>query len=398
MAARRWGSLRSMNRTEEPKLTRALSSLILAAQAATLLAACDAGTGAERSSSEPKAAAPKTALTVSVAPVAERAVETRIIATGTLAPWRELVIGARLNGLAVMEIAVEEGQRVRKGDLLVRLDDAALLAQIAQQNAQIDEAAANVASARRELARAEQLVATKSVSQQTLDERSTTVKANEAKLAAAQATLKQIEVQLSQTRVLAPDDGYILKRSVSLAQVVSVGAELVRMVQRSRLEVQAAVPDSGLLAIHAGDTVRVVDPSGRERTGTVREIAPGVDAVSRLGTVRIDLAQDEDLRPGMFVRVEIASEPRSALAVPRPAVVWRTDGPGVFVLRDDGRVALSPVVIGRQMDDFVEVVSGVAPNQSVVSRGAAFLNDGDRVDVDSAAARVGARATGVVTR
>lgn len=353
--------------------------------ACILVSACTRGETADQAATEPRAA-----LTVAVATVERQTVRNRILASGSVSPWRELVIGSEASGLAVAEIAVEEGQHVGKGDLLVRLNDAALNAEIAEQNALIDEAAANLASARLDLDRAEKLVTTKAISQQTADERATTVKTTEAKLAAARAVLDQLKVQHARTRILAPDDGYVLKRSVSLGQVVSTGTELVRMVQRSRLEVAASVAEAELLAARAGDDVRVTDPAGRSLTGTVRELAPSVDATSRLGIVRIDLPANSGLKPGMFVRVEIETEPRIALAVPRQALVWRTGGAGVFVVQTDASVALSPVVTGRQMDDLVEITSGLAENDTVVSEGAAFLNDGDKVHVGTAAAQASA--------
>ncbi|MDF2997081.1 MAG: efflux transporter periplasmic adaptor subunit [Xanthobacteraceae bacterium] len=361
--------------------------------AALLLAACTPAETADRTTPDKRAA-----LTVAVATAARQTVRNRILASGSVAPWRELVIGSEASGLAVAEIAVEEGQRVGEGDLLVRLNDAALNAEIAEQNALIDEAAANLASSQRELGRAEQLVTTRAISQQTADERATTVKTNEAKLIAAKAVLEQLKVQLARTRILAPDDGLVLKRSVSLGQVVSTGTELVRMVQRSRLQVDASVAEAELLAVQAGDGVRVIDPAGRSLSATVRELAPSVDATSRLGIARIDLPADSGLKPGMFVRVEIETEPRVALAVPRQALVWRTNGAGVFVVNSDASVALNPVVTGRQMDDLVEITSGLAENQRIVSEGAAFLNDGDRVQVGTSAAQASAASREIVSQ
>lgn len=376
-----------------PERTRrwvAPSALLLAC---SLISACTRGETADRAAAEPRAA-----LTVAVATVGRQALQNRILASGSVAPWRELVIGSEASGLAVAEIAVEEGQSVRKGDLLVRLNDAALNAQIAEQNALIDEAAANLASSQRELDRAQQLVTTKAISQQTADERATTVKTNEAKLTAARAVLEQLKVQLARTRIVAPDDGYVLKRSVSLGQVVSSGTELVRMVQRSRLEVDASVAEAELLAIRPGDGVRVTDPAGRSLTASVRELAPSVDSTSRLGTVRIDLPADSGLKPGMFVRVEIETEPRIALAVPRQALVWRAGGAGVFLVHTDASVALKPVATGRQMEDLVEITSGLAENQRIVSEGAAFLNDGDKVQVETSAAEANTGSRKVVAQ
>lgn len=338
---------------------------------------------------EAQPAAEPVALTVAVAPVASRPITSRLLASGSVSAWRELAIGSEASGLAVAEIAVEENQAVKRGDLLVRLNDAALRAQIAEQEALLDEAAATLESARTELERATTLVATRAISQQTVDERGTSVKTAQAKLNAANAVRAQLEVALARTRILAPDDGLVVKRSVSLGQVVSTGTELVRMIQNSRLQVEAAVAEGELISIEPGDGVRVVDPAGRALAATVREIAPSVDAASRLGSVRIDLPAGTGLRPGMFVRVEIDAAPQMALSVPREALVWRNAGAGVFVVGPGERVELTPIVTGRQMDGVIEVVSGLAGGEKVVSDGAGFLNDGDRVRVEAAAAQAG---------
>lgn len=336
---------------------------------------------------EAEQAAEPVALTVAVAAAVRRPVTSRLLASGSVSAWRELAIGSEASGLAVAEIAVEENQTVKRGDMLVRLNDAALRAQIAEQDALVDEVAATLESARTELERAEKLAVTRAISQQTVDERGTTVKTAQARLTAARAVRAQLEVALARTRILAPEDGLIVKRSVSLGQVVSTGTELVRMIQNSRLQVEASVAEGDLVSIQPGDDVRVVDPAGRALAASVREIAPSVDPASRLGSVRIDLPAATGLRPGMFVRVEIDAAPQMALSVPREALVWRNAGAGVFVVGPGERVALTPIVTGRQMDGSVEVVSGLAGGEKVVSDGAGFLNDGDRVQVEAAAAQ-----------
>jgi HlyD family secretion protein len=325
------------------------------------------------------------ALTVVVAPVSAQTLQARIIATGTVAPWRDIPVGTEASGLAITAVAVDEGDIVEKGQVLARLSDSILRAQIAQQSSVISELEATLATAQSDERRA-QSVGTGVITAQTAEQRSTLVKTMSAKLAAARASLGEINARLKQTEIIAPTAGMISSRSAELGQVVQAGTEMFRLIQDRRLEVNALVPEADLLTMRDGLTVRVFGPTGSAETGRVRIVAPIVDAKTRLGTVRVSLDPNTMLKSGMFARVEIIANEKTALAVPLKSLVWHDAKAGVFKVTDAGIAHLTEISIGRKTSETVEVVNGLSAGDHIVVDGAGLLHDGDTVRVDVASA------------
>jgi len=325
------------------------------------------------------------ALTVVVAAVSEQTLQARIVATGTVAPWRNMLLGSEASGLAVTNVAVDEGDVVEKGDVLAQLSDNILRAQIAQQSSVIAELEATLSTARSDARRA-QSVGTGVISAQTAEQRATLVTTTSAKLAAARASLDEINARLKQTKIIAPAAGMISSRSVELGQVVQAGTELFSLIQDHRLEVNALVPEADVSSVHVGLVVRIFGPAGTTETGRVRIIAPIVDAKTRLATVRVSLDPETTLKVGMFARVEIMADAKTALAVPLKSLVWHDAKAGVFKVTDAGIAHLTEVSIGRKTSETVEVVKGLGVGDHIVVEGAGLLHDGDIVRVDVASA------------
>lgn len=323
------------------------------------------------------------ALTVVVAPVAERVLQPRIIATGNVSAWREMPVSTEASGLAVTEISVDEGDTVEAGALLARLNSSILGAQITQQEAAIAELEATLANAQSDVRRA-RTVTTGVISAQTAEQRETLVKTTTAKIAAARAALAETNARLKQTEIRAPASGIVATRSVTLGQVVQTGTEMFRLIQESRIEVNALVPEADLSRVRAGQSVRVIGPNGEAQVGSVRIVAPVVDAKTRLGTARVALPPATTLKPGMFARVEISADPIASLAVPLKAVVWDQSKPAVFKVTDGGTAVLTDVSLGHKTSDEVEVTGGLRAGDHVVVEGAGLLKDGDTVRVEMA--------------
>ena len=317
-------------------------------------------------------------LTVTVDRVRESQIDSAIVGTGTVAAWREMPIASEANGLAIIEIGVEEGDKVSKGQVMARLNQSLLLAQIAQNKAAVAEAEANLANALSDQKRAHG-VATGVLSQQTVEQRDTLAKITTAKLASARFVLEETKAKLAQTEIVAPADGIVATRSATLGQVVQTGVELFRLIQDGRIEVNAQVPEADIFKIIPKQTVRVFDPLGRVSTASVRLVAPMVNATSRLGTVRVSLPAGTELRPGMFVRVEFDALDTLALSVPLKSLVWRDGKPAVFTVKDDGTAVLKSITAGRKTNSTVEVVQGLAAGERIVVDGAGILNDGEKV-------------------
>jgi RND family efflux transporter MFP subunit len=324
-------------------------------------------------------AEPPPALTVLVAEAAPRALARTIVGDGSVVAWQELVIGAEAGGLRVAEVPVEEGDAVRQGQLLVRLDDSLLRAALGGADAAVAEADAALRVARQELARAIELVRTGSATRQTVEQRESAAAQAEARLASAAARREEAAARLAQARIVAPSDGIVSRRSALLGSVTAPGQEMVRIIRDGRLELDARVPELELAQLQPGQAVRVIH-GDRTVMAELRAVAPTVSAETRLGIVHVALPAGSGLRPGMFARAEILPGATAGLAVPQPAVLFREGRPAVLVVQGD-RVALRPVTTGRRQDGQVEVTSGLAAGERVVVSGAGFLTDGDRVRV-----------------
>jgi multidrug efflux pump subunit AcrA (membrane-fusion protein) len=238
-----------------------------------LMAGCGRDTAAPKSESRSQLAN----ASVSVSQASRKAIREQIVALGSIDAWQELTLSAQTSGVAVMEVTVTENDRVKHGDLLVRLDDRMLKAQIAQQRATIAEAQANVESAQNKAARANVLAASQAMSKEDVEERRMAIKTSQAKLEQAQAALEQLERQWEQTRIVAPADGYVSQKPAVIGTIVQVGTELVRLIRDGRLEVAAKVPDKDLGFIQEQQVARIRVPGGPEIEARVRAVAAKVD-------------------------------------------------------------------------------------------------------------------------
>jgi RND family efflux transporter MFP subunit len=282
--------------------------------------------------------------------------------------------------LRVVEIAVDEGERVRRGQVLLRFDTAVAAAQVTEAEAALVEAEAALQVVRSDHGHGTEPPRSGSIATQMVGQRPATARQAEARVLAARAHRDEATVRLAQTEVLAPADGVVVRRAVQLGAVPVEGQELFRIVRDGRLELDAKLPDLDLPALHDGQSVRVVHGDW-EAQASVRAVAPTVAADTRLGLVHVTLPDAGKLRPGMFARAEIQLDPAVADAVPEAAIVYRDDRPAVFVKEPNDRVSLRYLATGARQGGFVQVVDGLREGELVVTSGAGFLSEGDRVAV-----------------
>ena len=319
-------------------------------------------------------------LAVTVAPAEVRPMTRSVSGNGSVVAWQELAVAAEVSGLRVVEIAVDEGDRVRRGQLLVRFDDAMLAAQLAQVDAAIAEGEAALQTARSDFSRGAELLRGGSIATQVVEQRQSAARQAEARLMLARAHREEVAVRLAQARLVAPADGVVIRRSVQLGAVSAEGQEMFLLVRDGRLELDAKVPELDLAAVRPGQTARVVHGDW-EVQATVRAVAPMVATDTRLGVVHIALPAESPLRPGMFARADILLDAATVLVVPQTAIVFREDAPAAFVQNADHSVSLRRLTTGARRDGFVEVVAGLQAGELVVTSGAGFLSDGDRVRI-----------------
>lgn len=348
-------------------------------------------------------------ITISVVPAARREVVDTLPVTGTLVAREEIMVGPEIDGYRIIDILVEEGDRVEKGDVLARLSRdvlETLLAQneanaarahaaTAQRKAQLEQAAAQRIEAESSVSRARTLIKTGATSQEVLDQRERAVKVAVAQVTAAEgavtaaaaeeaqirATGDEIRVRLGRTEIRAPEAGIISARSARLGSIVlSANAEpLFRIVRDGAIDLDAEVPESALPQVKPGLPVAVTPAGFKEPLeATIRLVGAKVDPKTRLARVAVALPADERLRPGAYGRGIVELARRGGLALPQSAVQFGPDGSFVLVVEDD-IVHRRPITVGLSGQGFVEITEGLKEGESVVARAGGFLREGDRV-------------------
>jgi len=336
-----------------------------------------------RAADDKKTAPVRPALTVTTARPESARLPLGLAANGNVAAWQEAVIGSESNGLRLQDVRVNVGDIVKKGQVLAVFDAATVNADLAQARAALQEAQANAAAADADAKRARALKESGALSAQQITQYVTTARTAQARVASAKAVLDQQRLRLQYAEVVAPDSGIVSARSATVGAVTGVGTELFRMIRQGRLEWRAEVTAAELPRIRPGIKAVVKAANGSSVTGTVRTVAPTVDAQSRVALVYVDLPPalnaNAPLKAGMFASGQFALGESSALTVPQQAVAVRDGFSYVFRLNPDNRVSQVKVNTGRRLGERVEVVDGIGADTLVVTSGAGFLNDGDLV-------------------
>jgi RND family efflux transporter MFP subunit len=330
-----------------------------------------------------------------------------ILVTGSLVAREELLVTPQIEGQRIHEILAEEGDRVSEGQVLARLADDTLKAQLAQLEASLVRADASIAQARSRItdaeankklaeaafARVKELMKSGTTSRSVYDEReaaagtaAAAVTLAQDGLLVAQADRTQIEAQiresklrLSFTDIEAPADGIISRRTAKVGALASAIADpLFRIIAKGEIELDAEVPEIYLPRIAIGQSVSIEVIGLKPRSGKVRLISPEVDPATRLGKVRIFIGEDPSLRVGSFARAIIDTGARQALSVPATAILNRDEGASVKVVKD-GRVETRKVSVGLRSNGTAEIIDGLREGELVVARSGMLLRDGDAV-------------------
>lgn len=307
----------------------------------------------------------------------------KISASGNVSAWQEAAIGAEVAGLRLVELYVNVGDEVKKGQLLARFSDEMVVLDMAQQHALEDEARARLVQAEAKAEGSQKLKDSGSIS--TFDNILNQSLANiaRAQLQAAEARSKSQKLRLAYTRVRAPDDGIISSRTTTVGAVMQTGNEMFRYIRRNQLEWRAEVPDGPLQKIKIGHKVTLHSSHGAPIVGKVNRISPMVDVQSRNGSVYVELVSSKGLKAGMFAQGDFELGRSRALTVAQSALVVRDGFSYVFTLDAENRATQTKVSTGRRQDGRIEIVHGLAERVSIVIAGAGFLSDGDLVHVSN---------------
>ncbi len=330
---------------------------------------------------EKKPATVKPALTVVVTRPQRTTLPLTVHANGNIAAWQEASIGTEANGLRLADVRVNVGDVVKRGQVLATFSPETMQVDLLQTRASLAEAEATLADAAANAERAQSLRATGALSEATINQYVTAERTARARLEAQRAAVQARQLKVTQTAVVAPDDGVISARSATVGAVLPAGQELFRMIRQGRLEWRAEVAAADLAQIEPETPASVTPAGGSAIAGKVRMVAPTVDPQTRLGIVYVDLPKPGSARAGMFARGEFELGSSSALTLPASAVQQREGFSYVFKVGADSKVTQAKINVGRRVGDRVEVTGGLEPDARVVASGGGFLAENDTVRV-----------------
>jgi RND family efflux transporter MFP subunit len=407
-----------------------LKILILAgliAGIAVLAIAC--GGSKANATREPSTPAPPVAVDVTTAPAIVRELPRFFEASGSLAGDQQTDVAPSIAG-KVTAVGVELGSYVRRGQMLVRLDDVDSKLRVEQAQAQLDQTKAalrqaeekigvrpgqnfdvnrvpEVANARvalelaeKNLRRAEKLIESGDVSRSTYDQQRaqrdqlkevyeaalSLARQNFAAVATARANVANAETQLGLARrnlsyalVFSPIDGYVAERTADLGEYVSPTSKVATIVRINPLRIRIDVPEQAIPEVSVGQSVSVTTSAWPDKnfSGRIARISPSVSANSRTLTVEAEVENGSGvLKPGQFASVRILqSRPQPAVLVPVRAVKTESGVSRVFVIKD-GHAQQRLVQLGQTEGDLIEVKGGVGADEQVATSNVDQLSDG----------------------
>ncbi len=314
--------------------------------------------------------------------VARSTVQSGPALTGTLTAEQQASVRAQIAG-SVLTVTAEPGQAVRKGQVLARLDSAALTEAYNSARVAVTSARNNVALNQRELDRQRALLQAGAVAQRAVETAQQNLTGARATLAQYEAQLASAEKQLGYTSVTAPFSGIVSERPVSAGDVVQPGTALYTIVDPSILQLEAAVPAEQLAQLQVGSPVvfTVTGYGNHAFRGQVTRINPSADPTTRQVRVYSEIPNPgNNLVAGLYAEGRIESESRTGLVVPTAAIDRRLAKPAVLLVRD-GKVARVDVDLGLADDreQKVEVRRGVQAGDVVLLGAAQSIQPGTPV-------------------
>lgn len=357
------------------------SRIARAAAAITITLALMAAVACGGDKQKQRSAQPEIVPDVPVVQVQRAVVPDYVEAVGTVRAARTAQLSAQVVA-TVLSVRAVEGQRVRKGDVLVVLDDAQQRAALERAQAAvaasqqgISAAEADYSLAQATMTRYEELYEKKSVSPHEFDEVQARYKAATARREAARAgqgqaraAAAEAQTLLGYTRVRAPFDGVVTAKQVDAGALAAPGVPLLTVEDTRRFRLEVTVDEGQIEVVKLGAAPPVmVDALGAEMTGKLVQVVPAADPASRSFLVKVGLPSDPRLRSGLFGRVRFLSGERTTVMVPRTAVLDRGQIQAVYVVGKDGEVAIRYVTLGRESGDRVEVLSGLAVGERLVA-------------------------------
>ena len=327
---------------------------------------------------------------VTVTRVERADISSLLTVTGTIAalPNQDVRVSSLVPG-RVASMMVAEGDRVRAGQILAKIDDRPIRDQLRQAEGAVEQAKANRDNARLNRDRNETLFQRGIAARKDLEDARTQVSVDEAAVRQAEGALALARLQLARTEVRSPLDGTVVKRLVSVGEQVdgTAAQPLFQVANVREVELFGNVPAPYLNKIRVGQTLRISTDafSQKEFPARVVAISPAVDPATNVGLVRIRIANEASLlRLGIFLSAVLPLETHvKALVVPPQAIYRDQNGvPRVYRVQGEKAEAV-PVKLGLETHDHVELLSGAKEGDSIILSGGFGLPEHAKVKVKS---------------
>ena len=305
---------------------------------------------------------------VEVAQVVKQGVSERFEAVGTIEAIEEITVVSEINA-TVVDIPFTEGSQISKGELIAQLDDSQLSAEVLSAEALYAQSLATYN-------RVKKVVEQKAGTPQDLDDALASLKVSEANLKLAQA-------RLDKTRIVAPFNGMIGSRRVSVGSFVRTGDAITELANLNEIRITFSAPERFLAELKRGSEVVVYSPvyPGHEVKGRIIAIEPIIDSDTRTARIVARVQNPgQKFRPGMSANVSVVlTERPEALTIPTEAVFANGNQSLVYIVNADSTVAPAPVTLGTQLSKVVEVVGGLQEGMNIVTAGHQKLFPGAKV-------------------
>jgi RND family efflux transporter MFP subunit len=326
--------------------------------------------------------------TVSVAQIGVSTVPSTISIIGTIGARYDMPIGVEGDGGRVTAVYVEAGDHVKQGQVLAHLNNSVLEPQVTNLEAALDQARAEADLAQAEYQRAQAVGASGALSAEETQKRksSAVTAATHVKVAAAQ--LVEAQARLARADVRAPANGIILTRNVEVGQTAMAGGDaLFRLSKDGETELRGQVAEQDLPLLKVGQLVDVkLTGTSKIYQGRIRLLGAVIDPATRLGTAKVSLTPDPNLRPGAFARAEVTVSNAERAVLPQTAVLNDDKGSYVLIVNAQGKIERRAVRVTGMVSSGVTVADGIDPKDQIVTTAGAFLQEGETVKPVVAAA------------
>lgn len=320
---------------------------------------------------------------VEITEVVPKPISYTVSAVGSLKSLEDVTISSKKSGF-IDKISVKEGDRVKKGQVLVQLDDVDARLQVDMSEAKVKEAEASLETDRSTLTRYQRLLESKVIPQQTFDDLNLKVKLDEARLTMAKTELNMARQNLSDHRILSPIEGVVHLKVAALGEHVNVAPkdEILKIVQMDPLEIEFYVPESLAGVIHMGNKIQfsVKAFSEEKFSAVIRFISPASDPATRNVKMKAMVPNaNYRLKPGFFAEVSVQTGGNPAALVIPESALFSQEGKFFVYTVGDGIAKRKEVTTGVRFEGKVEILQGIQKAERVITSGHEQLSDGMKV-------------------